>query len=561
MMNLIQSYTAEKNAAKRRMVGVALISVVSSVCLLAVPLYLFQIYDRVLASHSYETLIAVTALAAAVLLTFGFLDTLRQVMLARIGVRFEARVSGLILAGELALPQGGSSRSMHQLSEIRKVVASPVFPNLFDLPVMLLFLLIVFLIHPVLGSIVTVGIVLLLLIAFIGEVVTAPGAKETEEAASTARKTLEGHMRQHELIRALGLYRQTVVHWGRFQAKHLTSLLSLMARGSALTSSSKTMRQLIQIAMIAGGAVLVLQGQATPGIIFATSIVASRALAPIESIVGGWRQLKQASLHLKQLEARIAGFNLADRHTPLPRPQGRLVAERVVYVPGAGKQPILKGITGAIEAGQNVAIVGPSGAGKSTFARVLIGFLEPTGGQVLLDGQNLKAWDPVARGIHMGYLPQQVGFFEGTIRENIARMRTEDAPELAVEAAQFVGIHDIIMRFPDGYDTIISENGFQPSGGQKQLIGLARAYYGGPAFVVLDEPNASLDTDGEQILFSTLKKASSVGIATVVVTQRLSLLHHVDKVLVLKGGLVEAYGDPSEVMPGRLVRAVPNKAS
>lgn len=541
--------------------AVALISVASSFCLLAVPLYLFQVYDRVLTSRSYETLIAITALAVVVLLTFGLLDTLRQIILARVGVQFEARVSGLILAGELSQSQGGSAKTLYQLSEIRRVVASPVFPNLFDLPVMLLFLLIVFLIHPLLGGIVFSGMVLLLVITAASEIILSSRTKETEAAAGAARKTLEGHMRQHELVRALGLYNQSVTHWGRFQAKHLTALLDLMARGTALTSFSKTTRQLIQIAMIAGGAVLVLQEQVTAGIIFSTSIVASRALAPIEGIVGGWRQLKQARLNLRQLEERIAGFNLADQQTPLPRPSGRLVAERVIYTPGPGKQPILKGITGAIEAGQNIAIVGPSGAGKSTFARVLIGYLEPTGGQILLDGQNLKAWDPVVRGSYMGYLPQHVGFFEGTIRENIARMRVDDASELAIEAAQFVGIHDMIMRFPDGYDTIISENGFQPSGGQKQLIGLARAYYGGPAFVVLDEPNASLDTDGEQILFSTLKKAATVGIATIVVTQRLSLLNHVDKVLVLKSGQVESYGSPAEVMPGRPVRAVPNKAS
>lgn len=560
-MDLAETYHVEKRAAWRAMGSVALISILSSFCLLALPLYLFQVYDRVLASRSLETLIAVTLIACVVLVAFGFLDTLRQVLLARIGVRFEARVSGLFLAGELALPRSTSAASLYQLAEIRKLIGSSVFPNLFDLPVMLLFLLLVFLIHPLLGGIVFIGMIALLAVAGLGEFLTADDVRATEEASGAARKTLSNYLGQHETVRALGLYPQTVTHWGRAQAKHLTTLLHLNARTSALSSTSKLVRQLLQIAMIGGGAVLVLSDHVTPGIIFATSIVASRALAPVEAIVGGWRQLKQGSLALKKLDARVAAFTLSDRQTPLPRPTRSLTADRVVYVPAPGKPPILKGITGAIGAGQNVAIVGPSGAGKSTFARVLIGFLEPTGGQVLLDGQDLKAWDPVTRGIHMGYLPQQVGFFEGTVRENIARMRIDDPAELAVEAAQFVGIHDMIMRFPEGYDTVISESGFQPSGGQKQLLGLARAYYGGPAFVVLDEPNASLDTDGEQILFGTLKRASAAGIASIVVTQRLSLLHHVDKVLVLKGGAVDAYGSPAEVMPGKLVRPVPNKAS
>lgn len=561
LMNFAGTYRAEKRAAGRAMGSVALISILSSFCLLALPLYLFQVYDRVLTSRSFETLVAVTIIACVVLIAFGFLDTLRQVLLARIGVRFESRVSGLFIAGEMAMPRGASATSLHQLAELRKLVGSNVFPNLFDLPVMLLFLLIVFMIHPLLGGIVFIGMIFLLAIAALGEFLTADDVRATDEAAAAARRTLASYLSQQETVRALGLYPQGVAHWGKAQAKHLRLLLHLLARTSALSSTSKLVRQLLQIAMIGGGAVLVLSDHVTPGIIFATSIVASRALAPVEAIVGGWRQLKQASFALRKLDERVAAFKLTDRATPLPRPTQSLRAERVVYVPGLGKPPILKGITGVVRAGENVAVVGPSGAGKSTFARVLIGYLEPTGGQVLLDGQDLRVWDPVNRGIHMGYLPQQVGFFEGTVRENIARMRVDDPPELAIEVAHFVGIHDMIMGFPDGYDTVIADNGFQPSGGQKQLLGLARAYYGGPAFVVLDEPNASLDTDGEQILFSTLKRASAGGIASIVVTQRLSLLNHVDKVLVLKAGQVDAYGSPAEVLPGKLVRPVSNKAS
>lgn len=467
----------------------------------------------------------------------------------------------MFLAGELALSRGASATSLRQLAEVRKLIGSSVFPNLFDLPVMLVFLFLVFLIHPLLGGIVFVGMIALLAIAAFGEFLTADDVRAAETASAAASKTLTNYLGQHETIRALGLYPQTVAQWGRAQAIHLTTMLHLLARTGALSSTSKLVRQLLQIAMIGGGALLVLADHVTPGIIFATSIVASRALAPVEAIVGGWRELKKGSLALKKLDERVAIFTLFPRHTLLPRPTHSLTADRVFYAPSPGKPPILKGITGAIGAGQNVAIIGPSGAGKSTFARILIGYLEPSGGQVLLDGQDIRTWDPVTRGIHMGYLPQQVGFFEGTVRENIARMRTDDPAELAVEAAHFVGVHDMIMRFPEGYDTVISESGFQPSGGQKQLLGLARAYYGGPAFVVLDEPNASLDTDGEQILFGTLKRASAAGIASIVVTQRLSLLHHVDKVLVLKGGQVDAYGDPAEVLPGKLVRPVPNKAS
>jgi len=561
-MALAQNYKSEKKAVRRSMIAVAVISVIASLCLLAVPLYLFQIYDRVLFSRSYETLIALSAIVVLVLLTFGVLDTIRNMLLTRIGVRFESRVSGLLLAAELAQPSGANKVNMLLLANIRQVVSSNVFPSLFDLPVVVIFTVIVFMIHPLLGGVVLAGIVILLILTFLGEIATAEGTKETQSLANQASRKLDSQFRQHELIRALGLYREAVADWGTTQGKHLSQLVRISGWGHGFSAASKTARQLVQIALIGGGAALVLTDQVTAGIIFATSVVGSRALAPIEAIVNGWRQLKQASLSLKQLDKRFETLTLPDESTPLPRPTGRMVADKVVFVPGPGQKPILKGITGAIEPGQIVAIIGPSGAGKSTFARTLIGYLEPSSGQILLDGQDLKAWDPVTRGMHMGYLPQQVGFFEGTVRDNIARMRRQDPPELAVEAAQFAGVHDMILGFPEGYDTVISETGFQPSGGQKQLLGLARAYYGAPSFVVLDEPNANLDNGGEQILYQTLTRARKEGIATVVVTQRPSLINYVDKVLILKAGTVEAYGPPEEVMQGRVVRAVPaNKAS
>lgn len=313
--------------------------------------------------------------------------------------------------------------------------------------------------------------------------------------------------------------------------------------------------------MIGGGAFLVLGDEVTPGIIFATSVVASRALAPIEAVVGGWSQLRLGLNNLRFLERRVSQYRLATARTPLPRPSRNIVVSKLYYAPHRGGRPILKGITGAVQAGQLIAVIGPSGAGKSTFSRILVGGLNPTSGQVLLDGQPLAAWDVEVRGAAMGYMPQQISFFEATVRENIARLRKEDPPELAIEAAQFVGIHEMIMSFPNGYDTVISEQGFQPSGGQKQLLGLARAYYGKPAFVVLDEPNANLDSTGETLLADLLRKAKEAGIATVIITQRMSVLRQVDLVLILKDGTVDAFGPPSEVLPKRVVQAVPGRAS
>lgn len=560
-MNIKTIYQLERRRARVAMTSVAIVSIISSLCLLAVPLYLFQVYDRVLTSRSPETLLALTAVAGVLLLTFGALDALRQIMLARVGARFEARVAGPILAGELSKPDGEPAHVLQLLANIRQLIASGVFTSLFDLPLMILFLVIIFMIHPILGGIVMTGIVILLALTLIGEWLTGSHIKKTQDIYKDANRTLSNYAQQHELVRALGLYPQVVRSWGATYGKYLAENLGTGARSSSISSLSKMTRQMIQVAMIGGGAALVLSDQVTAGIIFATSVVATRALAPIEAIVGGWRQIRQGMNNLRHLESRVDSYRINDERTPLPKPTGAIRVENLTYFPtGAGK-PIIKNVNGAIQPGQIIAIVGSSGAGKSTFARLLVGALNPTAGRVLLDGQSLGTWDVVVRGKAMGYMPQQVAFFEGTVRENIARLNKDDPPEMAVEAAQFVGIHETIMSFPLGYDTMISDTGFQPSGGQKQLLGLARAYYGKPAFVVLDEPNANLDADGEIVLANTLKKAREAGIGTVIVTQRLAILNVVDKVMLMKAGGVEAFGSPAEVMPKRVVRAVPSKVS
>jgi PrtD family type I secretion system ABC transporter len=560
-MDIKSIYQSEKRRARIAMASVAVISVLSSLCLLAVPLYLFQVYDRVLSSRSIETLVALSAVAVVLLLTFGILDALRQMMLTRIGTQLEARVAGPILAGELSRPDGTPTHTLQMLADVRRLIASGAFMSLFDLPLMGVFLLIIFMIHPLLGAIVLAGIAVLVSLILIGAWITAEPIRRAQSTSVDAKRLLSNYSQQQELVRALGLYPQTVEAWGKAYREHLIENLGLSARGDSISSASRMMRQLIQVAMIGGGAALVLNDEVSAGIIFATSVVASRALAPIEAVVAGWKQMRQALNNLRHLERRIEGYRLQDGRTPLPGPSQRLTAESLTYIPPGGSQPIIKNVTGSLQAGKIMAVLGPSGAGKSTFARLLVGALSPSSGRVLLDGQNIASWDVVTRGRGMGYLPQQASFFEGTVRENIARLNKDDPPELAVEAAQFVGVHDTIMSFPMGYDTMISETGFQPSGGQKQLLGLARAYYGKPAFVILDEPNANLDGDGEKTLASALRRAKEAGIATLLVTQRMSILNQADQVLILRNGIVEAFGPPSEVMPKRVVQAVPGKAS
>ena len=560
-MDIKTIYKTEKQRAKTSMVSVAFVSTLSSLCLLAVPLYLFQVYDRVLTSRSLETLLALTAFAAILLMTFGALDALRQVMLTRIGSRFEARVAGPIFAGELSKPDGDSAYALQLVGDTRRLIASGVFISLFDLPLMIIFLFIVFLIHPILAIIVLSGILILASLTIVGELLTREAIGRVQSTNRDSKKLLSNYIQQHELIRSLGMYPQIINEWGISYGAHLSENIKASTYSNTITSASRMTRQMIQIAMIGGGAALVLSGQVTAGIIFATSVVATRALAPIEAVVGSWRQLRQGLNNFKSLEDRIDTYNLMDNRTPLPNPSGTIKIENLTYVPPGGGGAIVKNINGAIQAGQIIAIVGSSGAGKSTFARLLVGALNPSAGRILLDGQNISSWDVVARGKSTGYVPQQINFFEGTVRDNISRLNKSDSPDLAIEAAKFVGVHEKIMSFPMGYDTMISDNGFQPSGGQKQLIALSRAYYNKPSFVVLDEPNANLDGEGEAILANTLRKSKEAGITAIIVTQKLSILSNVDKVLVLKKGSVEKFGPVDEVMPKKIVQAVPSRVS
>jgi PrtD family type I secretion system ABC transporter len=562
-MTVLNIYNAEKSVLKRSLVVVAMISILASLCLLVVPLYLTQVYDRVIFARNVDTLLAISLIALVVLIAFGFLDAVRTSLLAKIGIRFEARLSGLLLGAELSRTVGAQRQSMQYLTRIRAAISSPIMTALFDVPVAIIFTLVVFLVHPILGGIVLSGMVVLAIVALVGEVMTVKIMRQAQETSIGVQKREDAAFRQHELVKSMGIFREIVDDWSREQSKHLSAVLVSSVRTNAFASTSRSIRQVIQIAIIGVGAYLVLLDHITPGIIFAASMIGSRAMAPIEQLIAGWRQVNLLRMNFKLLDQRMASLNIADELTPLPRPKGRLVAEGIAFAwpvtaPGQQSHAVLRGISGGMAEGSITGIVGPSGAGKSTFAKCLVGYLTPQRGRVTLDGQDLQAWHPSARGLYIGYLPQDLEFFEGTVRENISRMRHQDDPEFAVDAARFAGVHEAIMKFPSGYDTKLSADGFQPSSGQKQLIALARAFYGNPALAILDEPNAHLDAEGEKMLQHCLRAAKAAGITVVIVTQRMSIMRFVDNVMILKNGAVEQYGPPSQVLQSNNnVRAFP----
>lgn len=557
MNALTRTYKECLEVFKHRLVAVAGYSFIASLCLLAVPAFLFQIYDRVLLSRSTETLIAMSIIALVVLFSYAVFDSVRQFLLAKAAVEFERKLAGPVLAAELARQSDPSTQSVKDIGAIRQVASSAIFAQLFDLPMVPLFTLIIFLIHPVLGGVLLLGACALVALTLYADKKTAPENKELMEASIATYKALETQVRMQELVRAHGSYREAVAQWGKHNAVQLSRFLSGQAQTSRYSSISKALRQLLQISMIGVGAALVLADQASVGVIFGASIIGSRALAPVEAIVGGWRNLRQAWSTKSRLETRLEDLVLPVDRTQLPEPKGVLGLGQVAYVPRPGAPALLRNIHATFEPGDSIAVIGPSGAGKSTLARLLVGFIEPSAGKVMLDGQDLRAWDPTARGLYMGYMPQNVDFFEATIRENIARMRIDDDPARAIEAAQKAGVHDLIVKFPMGYDTPMSRTGFWPSGGQAQLIALARAFYGNPKILVLDEPNAALDATGEQIFHRALMNAKKVGLTMVVITQRPSMLQFVDKVMLLQDGQIKDFGPKEKVLKSNLVRSAP----
>lgn len=555
-MSLLTDYKREEQELFKSMKATGGYSLIAGLCMLGMPLFMFQVYDSVLISRSLPTLAGLFAFAMVILFAYGFFDHVRQILMAKAALKFESNMGGLILAGELSRQTDCNAQTVRDLTSIRQVLASPSFYALFDLALTPLFLFLIFLIHPVLGLVVTAGAGILLTVGIWADRATAGLNQTHSEAMIASHKSLEMHLGAQEYIRAQGMYRESVLSWGANHGKQLETFTDSFALTSKFAATSKALRQIIQVLMIGAGALLVLFDLATAGVIFGTAIIGGRALQPVEQVVGGWRALKGSFDTRKRLIARMAELSLPENRTKLPKPKGTLSVERIAYTPRPGVPPIIRGIGAVFEAGDTVAIIGPSGAGKSTLAKLLVGYLAPNAGRIALDGQDLHAWDPVARGIHMGYMPQQVTFFDATIRENIARLRKDDPEEWALEAAKLAGVHDLIMRMPQGYDTVIQRGGFMPSGGQSQLLGLARAFYGDPSVLVLDEPNAALDANGEQILHQALARAKAKGITTLVVSQRPSVLQFVDKVMIITEGLVKDYGPKDKVMGSGNVKAV-----
>lgn len=549
--NFAQSFQNSLNAVRHNLWIVMAFTVATNILVLAIPIYLFQISDRVLTSRSLDTLIMLTIVIAGAIVLQSVLDAVRRFILTRTAVEVAAQLGGPILSAAARASLGGNSKDYHvlgDLQQLRGFITSGTLLSILDAPLSPFFIVVVFLIHPQLGFIIVAASIVLLLLALINQRVTARYFSDSSSFLSRASLHLDSMARNAQIINAMAMIPEAVRIWGRDTANSLLAQTQGQDRNIVIASISRGFRMLTQIAMLGWGAYLAIQGELTGGMVIAASIIASRALGPVEGAIEGWHQFTNFRAAFQRIRNLLQSSPLNVERLLLPEPKGRLDVERVLFVPPPTKKVILNGVSLSLEPGESLAIVGNSGSGKTTLGKMLVGSILPTSGSVRLDLMDLRNWDPRQFGENIGYLPQDVQLFPGTIKTNIARMRDDARDQDIYEAAVLADVHELIASFPQGYETFVAGDGSPLSGGQKQRIALARAFFGNPRLVVLDEPNSNLDTAGETALTRALLHARQQGITTVTITQRTALLNCVDKIMVLNAGTVAMLGARTEVL-------------
>jgi PrtD family type I secretion system ABC transporter len=534
-------------------------SAVINILMFVGPLYMMQVYDRVLQSRSEMTLLVLTFIAVAMLALYGLLEWLRSRVLVRAGLRFDNMLSdplfNRVVTSTLTQPQAKSEMALMDIDRLREFFTGSGLLALCDVPWVPVFLAVCFLIHPVIGWVATTGAVIIFVLALLNEVFTRKALSQANTHSQSAQHFANTTLQNAEVIRALGMEDSLRSRWATMHRKTLELQALASDRAGALLSASKFVRQGLQIAILGTGAYLVLEGQLSPGVMIASSIMMGRALAPVDQVVGQWKQFigaRQAYARLKQMFGTIPG---EEERIQLPRPAGRVTAEQLAIAAPGSRSPIVQGVSFDLIPGETLALVGPSGAGKSSLARALVGVWSPIAGAVRIDGSEIDHWNRSELGEYLGYLPQTVELFAGTIAENIARFQ-QCEPEAVIQAARRAGVHELIQGLPEGYETQIGTGGRQLSGGQRQRIGLARALFNDPAVVVLDEPNANLDMEGEEALVRAMKDLKERKRTVIFVSHKMGLLALSEKTLIMADGRMRAFGPTREVLQPRATPSI-----
>jgi len=539
-------------------VTAAMFSFAINLLYLAGPLYMLQVYDRVISSASEVTLVMLTIALLVAFMALAGLDAVRARVLTRASIRLDQRIAGRVMTAIIdrsAIFGGARSQLLRDFDTFRQFITGMGIHAIFDLPWAPIYIAVIFALHPALGAFALGCSILLVLMAFLNEWIVKPPLTESNEAASRNYSFTEMSLRNTEVVRAMGMTEGLLKRWGRDRNRMLERQVTASDRAATMQSVIRFLRLSMQSLILGLGAYLVIERLATVGAMFAASILLGRALQPVEQIVGSWRNLVSARGAFLRVRELLIGNPQRETGLSLPRPDGRLLVEALTFVPPLSNKPILRGVAFGIEPGEVLGIIGPSGAGKSTLARHIVGVLTPSAGAVRLDGSDVSVWARTSLGQHLGYLPQDIELFADSIAANICRFQEGEDKE-AILAAQMAGVHDMIVRLPNGYDTQVGEGGAILSGGYRQRIGLARAVYGNPSLVVLDEPSSNLDADGDAALTDCIMQLKQRGTTVVIISHRPSTIGVVDKILVLKDGIAEIFGPRAEVM-SRLTRAVP----
>ena len=548
-------------ACRSAVVGVAVFSGIINFLMLTGSIYMLQIYDRVLSSRSISTLVGISLIVLAAYMLQGSLDTIRSKMLARVGARFDELLSPRIFDLVTTLPLKGAKQSdsmqpIRDLDQIRGFLSGMGPTALFDMPFMPIFFACCFLIHPWQGWLAVCGGIVIIGLTLLTEAKSRGPIADLNRSIGDRHVIADTSRRNAEAVRALGMRGFLARRFAAVNTKHVADGLRASNAASGIGVAAKVFRMVLQSSALGLGAYLVIQGEMTGGSMIAASILMSRALAPIEVAVANWKGFISARQGYRRLEHILSVIPAQDPRLSLPAPTSTLMLQEIYVGPPGAQLPIVQGVAFQMQAGQGLGLIGPSASGKSTLARALVGVWPTLRGEVRLDGATLDQWEPDALGRHIGYLPQDVELFDGTVAENIARFEPDASAEAVIAAAKTAGAHDMILQLPEGYDSRIGESGAVLSGGQRQRVALARALYGDPFLVVLDEPNASLDGAGDEALNQAILSVRKRGGVVIVITHRPAALSQVDLVAIMDSGRLKNIGPRDEVLQSVMKRNI-----
>ena len=538
-------------SAKKSFIMVGLFSMFINILMLVPPLYMLQLYDRVLGSRSQDTLIMLTLIVVVLFITMGLLEVVRSRVLVRVGNKLDSMLSQRIFDNlfelERKAPGRSSSMPLNDLTQVRQFMTGNGLFAFFDAPWMPIYIIVLFIFHPAFGFFAIFAAIVLVGITIANEYSTKDKLAEANNLSRASTIYVDSNIRNAEVVNAMGMRNNISKIWADKYYGFLNAQNIASDSAGVWSNLSKSLRVMFQSLILGLGAYLAINMEVTPGMMIAASIIMGRALAPLDLIIGSWKGFSSARSSYERIEGLLNDFPKDKEYMQLPAPKGEITLENVVVIPPSGTVPSLKGISMKIEKGDVVGIIGPSAAGKSSLARVMLGLWPLSNGVARIDKADISQWDREDLGQYVGYLPQDIELFEGTVSQNIARFG-EVEPEKVVEAATKAGVHEMILKLPEGYDTKIGPGGASLSGGQRQRIGLARALYNNPVFIVLDEPNSNLDDVGEAALVEAIKTLRAGGTTVVIITHRTNVLQATNKLALINNGVLELYGNTNDVL-------------